>query len=62
MNSFMNRSRYARQSPRKVQDAENAFLKNSNANPSDQKGSLRKTGSVVQDIHSKAKREEEQLR
>jgi len=32
MNSFMNRSRYIRQAPRKVQDAEKAFLKNKKVN------------------------------
>ena len=59
MNSFMNRSRYVRQSPRKVQDAENAFLKKS-ANLTEAGGGLRKTGSFVQGdmMQKKAKRQD----
>ena len=59
MNSFMNRSRYVRQSPRKVQDAENAFLKKS-ANLTEAGGGLRKTGSFVQGDTSRQKKAKRQ--
>ena len=64
MNSFMNQSRYARQSPRKVQDAENAFLKKKNGKNSVEASLLgmRQTSSVMQESLRKAKKGEEQMR